>query len=181
MLFKTQKFCLFNRNKNKQTQLKAELAKEKAEQNIPIGEPVESSGIEPTIFDLPLDNAEGDLSLSTPESPNEQDRWVVKGDYLIRIHKTPRKILFVPSEAKDPPPIPVSEIDVVRVTTTDLENHDEKRIEYFWDGSSPEDHRQLVLSAYLHHNRRGTIYHLDAELAHRRRLDLKTYGQKLGQ
>ena len=78
-----------------------------------------------------------------PEPQHEEDHWVVKGDYLVRVHRTPRRTLFTPPEAEDAPPLPMSDIDVIRVTTTDLENQDEKRIEDFWDGSSPEDHRSL--------------------------------------
>ena len=120
------------------------LTKKKPNNKFQFGDSVDdSSGIEATIFDLPQGDAEGNLSLMRPEPQHEEDHWIVKGDYIVRVHRTPRRTLFTPPDAKDAPPIPMTDIDVVRVTTTDLENQDEKRIEDFWDGSSPEDHRSL--------------------------------------
>ena len=57
------------------------LTKQKAEQQVPVEDSVDnSSGIEPTIFDLPQDEAEGDLLLMHPEHQYEEDHWIVKGD-----------------------------------------------------------------------------------------------------
>ena len=107
------------------------MAKEQAEQHVPIGNPTDDAGIEPTIHDLPLDSAGGDPTRSEAGS-SKDDHWIMRGDYVVRVHTTPRRALFTPFETKDAPPIPVSEIDVVRRTTTNLENADEKCIEDFW-------------------------------------------------
>ena len=72
-----------------------------------------------------------------------KDEWSIRGDYIVRVHHVPRIALFVPTEAVDPPSIPLDSIDVMRVTTTGSDNVDEMKIEDVWDGKSPNDHRPL--------------------------------------
>ena len=61
---------------------------------------------------------------------------------LVRVHRTPRLKLFIPDEvSEDPPPIPVDDIDVCRVTKTNSEMQNEKRIDDVWFG--PDKDRSL--------------------------------------
>ena len=70
------------------------------------------------------------------------DTWELRGMLIVRVHRTPRLKLFVPTEdPEDPPPIPIDEIDVCRSTTTSSEMQNEKRIEDVWYG--PNADRQL--------------------------------------
>ena len=62
------------------------------------------------------------------------DEWSVRGDYVARVHHMPRVALLVPTEAVDPPHVPLDRIDVMRVTTTDSDNVDELSIEDVWGG-----------------------------------------------
>ena len=52
----------------KQSEHHYHLAKEQAEQKVPIGDPTEDTGIEPTVHDLPTETAEGDLTRSGTSS-----------------------------------------------------------------------------------------------------------------
>ena len=74
---------------------------------------------------------------------SEPDSWEVRGDYVVRIHRNPHIHLFIPSDSIDPPLIPIDRIDVVRVTSTDLETVDERMVEDCWTGRSSDDHRRL--------------------------------------
>ena len=54
---------------------------------------------------------------------------------VTRIHNTPRTCLFSPLEdPANPPPIPLSEIDVFRVTTTNLDTVEDREIQGLLDG-----------------------------------------------
>ena len=85
-------------------------------------------------------HAEGDLERTKEE---ETDSWLIRGDYVVRIHRQPRIHMFAPADSIDPPPIPLDRIDVIRTTVTDLETVDEKVVEYCWTGKSSNDHRRL--------------------------------------
>ena len=47
----------------------------------------------------------------------DQDTWLIEGDYLVRKHKVPRTALFSPTDVPDePPPIDITHVEVLRVT-----------------------------------------------------------------
>ena len=61
---------------------------------------------------------------------------------LVRVHRTPRLKLFIPDKvAEDPPPIHFDDIDVCRITKTNSEMQNEKRIDDVWFG--PDRDRSL--------------------------------------
>ena len=68
----------------------------------------------------------------------EEDSWEYNGSAVIRHHRQPRRIMVSPEKCDFPPPVPVHQIDVVRVTLTSLDTLDEKRIDDCWDGSSTD-------------------------------------------
>jgi hypothetical protein len=56
-------------------------------------------------------------------TPTTQNEWVVRGvnnDRLVRIHKTPRRRMFSQQACHDVPPVPLEQIDVQRITLTNL-------------------------------------------------------------
>ena len=77
-----------------------------------------------------------------PEAGDLVDEWVDQGTDLVRIHRRPRKTLFVPTDCEDLPPVPIAHIDVLRTTATSLDTEDEKRIVDTWCGD-PSDSREL--------------------------------------
>ena len=70
------------------------------------------------------------------KSPGE-DTWTITADVLIRHHITPRIKLFVPTEANCP--LPLKYIDVLRKTTTDIDEAAEAQIDDFWYDSDPKE------------------------------------------
>ena len=61
---------------------------------------------------------------ATPAETEEiksKDVWVLKPYSISRIHNDPRTSMFSPLECQDPPPIPLTQIDVERTTTTDAD------------------------------------------------------------
>ena len=74
----------------------------------------------------------------------EEDFRELKDFTLVRHHNKCRHNMFSPLEAVADLPLPLSKIDVMRKTQTDLENDDEILIEDCWDGT-PSD--QIPLSA----------------------------------
>ena len=78
--------------------------------------------------------------IEEPTAP--ADTWEQRGMLIVRVHRTPRLKLFVPTEVpEDPPPIPLDETDVCRNTKTSSEMQNEKRIEDVW--FSPNADRAL--------------------------------------
>ena len=78
-------------------------------------------------------------------APATQDEWVIRGannDRLVRIHRTQRRRMFSPQACHDLPPVPLEQIDVQRITLTNLAEQPLQRIEDCWDGSS-NDAREL--------------------------------------
>ena len=58
------------------------------------------------------------------------DYWTVTSVLVIRHHRRPRTHLYVPSDSESP--IPLKYIDVLRKTTTDLDDYKEKEIQDIW-------------------------------------------------
>ena len=58
------------------------------------------------------------------------DYWTVTSELIIRHHLRPRTDLFVPSDSDSP--IPIKYIDVLRSTSTDLDDYKEKSIQDIW-------------------------------------------------
>ena len=54
--------------------------------------------------------------IKTPQIPYY---WERRGLFLVRVHKHARRKLFSPTEATDPSPVPIDEIDLLRQTKTD--------------------------------------------------------------
>ena len=73
------------------------------------------------------------LDSDEEEQQEEEDKdfWSFNGEVLICHHIRPRSTLFVPTD--ETCPIPIKWIDVMRYTTTDLENDKEKRILDCWN------------------------------------------------
>ena len=47
----------------------------------------------------------------------DQDTWLIEGDYIVRKHKVPRTALFSPTDVPDePPPIDIKHVEVFRIT-----------------------------------------------------------------
>ena len=65
------------------------------------------------------------------EAEAHDDFWSVEGDFIYRHHIEPRVQLHVPEE--EPFPIPLKHIDVIRITHTNLDVLQEKRIDDNWD------------------------------------------------
>ena len=66
------------------------------------------------------------------EAPSyEPDYWIVVGNSVTRVHRTPRKALYVP-HPDDGCPVDLKYVDVMRHTTTDLDTVGEKDIEDVW-------------------------------------------------
>lgn len=88
----------------------------------------------------PTDNAQ-----QPEEEPDEsQDFWALpNNDVLIRFHRGPRSKLYIPTQ--DNCPLPLKYLDVLRRTTTDLEDLAEREIEDFWvtDGNDQNPSRSL--------------------------------------
>ena len=63
------------------------------------------------------------------------DYWEITGSFITRVHKCPRRDMCAPDRCVDAPPVPLSELDVQRVTITDLSSTNEKHIEDCWDGT----------------------------------------------
>ena len=87
-----------------------------------------------------VDPAAGDRERAKGDEP---DSLEFRGDYVVRVHRNPRIHLFIPTDSIDLPPVPLDRIDVIRVTSTDLETVDEIVVEDSWAGSSSDDHRRL--------------------------------------
>ena len=84
---------------------------------------------QPLPADGPCQTSEGQ-----PLHPSRHDTWEKRGSMLVRTHHVPRRAMFIPGDALDPPPVPLEDIDVTRTTTTDSECVDEKRIVDVWGG-----------------------------------------------
>ena len=65
-----------------------------------------------------------------------EDSWEFNGSALTRHHRRPRRELFSPSLCDFPPPVPIDQIDVIRLTLTYIDTLDEKRIDDCWDGTA---------------------------------------------
>lgn len=63
-----------------------------------------------------------------------EDVWSISGEYLFRLHISPRTSMYRPTN--DDCPIPLRWLDVERKTETTLENVDENTIIDYWDGTS---------------------------------------------
>ncbi len=50
------------------------------------------------------------------------------------MHGTPRRELYAPDRCDDKPVIPEDQIDMYRLTHTNLDTADDRRIEDLWDG-----------------------------------------------
>jgi hypothetical protein len=116
---------------------------EREEGKVPVGSDVPDSGIEAIPQDVPPTpdtamGASGDRSSppvgDTPDG-GPKDEWIDRDAHIIRLHRQPRRTMFVPTDCSDPPPIPLKYIDVQRVTLTSLDTADESRIHDVWDGS----------------------------------------------
>ena len=85
----------------------------------PAGESSESSEVK----------TPNDDDIETPSY--EPDYWIVVGNSVTRVHRTPRKALYVP-HPDDGCPVDLKYVDVMRHTTTDLDTVGEKDIEDVW-------------------------------------------------
>ena len=74
-------------------------------------------------------------------APTTKDEWVIRGannDRLVRIHRTQRRRMFSPQACHDLPPVPLHQIDVQRITLTNLAEQPLQKIEDCWDGSAKD-------------------------------------------
>ena len=65
------------------------------------------------------------------DAETQKDFWSIQGDFIYRHHIEPRVQFYVPK--KEPFPIPLKYIDVIRSTHTDLDEAQEKRIDDHWN------------------------------------------------
>ncbi len=96
------------------------------------GEPAPSAGGGATFEEAP-DSHENGQGLT----PATQDAWVILGannDRLVRIHRTQRNRMFTPQACHDL--LPLEQVDVQRITLTNLAEQPLLRFEYCWDGSA---------------------------------------------
>ena len=61
----------------------------------------------------------------------------------MRVHLDFGTRLFTPTDSRDPPPIPMEKVDVGRETIVHSLFGGSQTIEDMWDGTSPEDRREL--------------------------------------
>ena len=73
----------------------------------------------------------------------EKDYWHIAGNSLIRVHRTPRKWIFSPTDAPDLP-VPLEFLDITRCTETDLEDIKDRYIFDLWPEGDPELPEQWV-------------------------------------
>ena len=57
----------------------------------------------------------GNSGEDSESSEKLQDSWVIRGEYIVRLRVVPRKALFAPYDAEDPPPLPLKDLDVARI------------------------------------------------------------------
>ena len=65
-----------------------------------------------------------------PAHPIEPDFWTLSAHVLVRHHRTPRTKLYTPTDAECP--IPLRYVDVMRQTSTDLDDWRERLVQDHW-------------------------------------------------
>lgn len=76
------------------------------------------------------------------EAVPADDGFADRPDVVVRVHRVPRRRLYVPNPDDDPPPVPILSFDVTRCTITDLENSGEAPVNDVWPGDA-SDTREL--------------------------------------
>jgi hypothetical protein len=96
------------------------------EESEKVWDPEVAGGVEATPpVDAPSTEPETETTVTQEAlTPAETDKWEVRGDLLVRVHKQPRHRLFVPLDADDPCPWPLHDIDVFRDTVAHLDLDD---------------------------------------------------------
>lgn len=74
---------------------------------------------------------------SLSSSSNEQDSWAVNKETIVRYHRVPRVILYVPSEESFP--ILSKSINVTRWTGRDLDKNINRLINHMWIDERDKD------------------------------------------
>ena len=94
--------------------------------------PTAGGNLTPRVSNLRASDADYDSDDDTDDgepSIVEEDSWEFNGSALIRHHRRPRREMFSPEKCDFAPPVPIHQIDVIRVTLTSLDTLDEKRID----------------------------------------------------
>ena len=140
--------CIESRKSSHQVPLPSEgntiaLPSDEAETDRPLGDQVQDTSLESTVWDVqppeleeavdrslqPQQHRGEENLVKTQDGEGPSDYWDLRPMCLVRMHLRPRKQLFAPDRCEEAPPIPLDHLDVTRVTKTSLENDDEKYIE----------------------------------------------------